>query len=185
MSVTKSMFISIGYLKETTPLNDNVDDSKIRTIILATQRMFIEPILGTDLYNKIAAEIIAGTLSGNYATLTNSWIAPCLGWYTFSELIPDVSVQVARGGVYRSNAENSSTASLSELNYYQQKQRDRGEHFGERLTDYLCSNSSLFPEYSTNSNEDLNPIRSKAFRGISLDNVNPNRYERLSGGQRY
>ena len=62
MSVTKSMFISIGYLKETTPLNDNVDDSKIRTIILATQRMFIEPILGTDLYNKISAEIIAGTL---------------------------------------------------------------------------------------------------------------------------
>ena len=100
------------------------------------------------------------------------------------ELIPDVGVQVARGGVYRSNAENSQTASISELNYYQQKQRDRGEHFADRLTEYLCSNSSLFPEYSTNSDEDLRPIKSKAFHGISLDYTTPNAYEKRTG-QRY
>jgi len=44
MSVTQNLFISLGYLKETTPLVDNVDDAKIRTVLIATQRMYIEPI---------------------------------------------------------------------------------------------------------------------------------------------
>ena len=184
MSVTQNLFISLGYLKETTPLVDNVDDAKIRTVLIATQRMYIEPILGSDLYNKISSDIAGSSLTGNYATLVNTWVAPFLAWYTYSELIPDVGVQVARGGVYRSNAENSTTASISELNYYQQKQRDRGEHFAQRLTDYLCSNSSLFPEYSTNSDEDLRPINSKSFHGISLDYTTQNKYERETG-QKY
>ena len=184
MSIIQNMFISLGFLKETTPLNDNVDDAKIRSVLLATQRMYIEPILGSDLYNKISSDIAGSSLTGNYKTLTDTWIAPCLAWFTYSELIPDVGVQVARGGVYRSNAENSQTASISELNYYQQKQRDRGEHFADRLTEYLCSNSSLFPEYSTNSDEDLRPIKSKAFHGISLDYTTPNAYEKRTG-QRY
>lgn len=181
MSVANSLFISLGYLKEVTPLGNNVDDAKIRTIILATQRMFIEPILGSDLYNKISNDIAGAGLSGNYKTLTDTWIAPALAWYTFSELIPDVGVQVARGGVYRSNAENSTTASIAELNYYQQKQRDRGEHFALRLTDYLCSNSTLFPEFSTNSDEDLRPIKSNAFHGIGLDYVGKTTYEKRTG----
>ena len=184
MSITQNMVISLGFLKETTPLNDNVDDAKIRSVLLATQRMYIEPILGSDLYNRISSDIAGSSLTGNYKTLTDTWIAPCLAWYTYSELIPDVGVQVARGGVYRSNAENSQTATISELNYYQQKQRDRGEHFADRLTEYLCSNSSLFPEYSTNSDEDLRPIKSKAFHGISLDYTQPNAYEKKTG-QRY
>ena len=112
MSITQNMFISLGFLKETTPLNDNVDDAKIRSVLLATQRMYIEPILGSDLYNKISNDIAGSSLTGNYKTLTDTWVAPCLAWYTYSELIPDVGVQVARGGVYRSNAENSQTASI-------------------------------------------------------------------------
>jgi hypothetical protein len=62
--------------------------------------------------------------------------------------------------------------------------RDRAEHFAGRLTDYLCSNSSLFPEYSTNSDEDIRPINSNTFHGISLDYTSKNKYEKETG-QRY
>jgi len=184
MSQSKSLFISPDYLKELTALNANVDDVVIRANILNVQRMYIEPVLGTDLYDAIVSKISGAGLTGDYQTLVNKWCASAVAWYTMVELIPTIAVDIARGGVYRGNAENSSTASIQEINLLRDGYRNNAERFTDRLGDYLCSNSNLFPEYSTNSNEDLRPQNTSAFNGIWLGGNDETEYEKRTG-QRY
>ena len=176
-------FITSDYIKTTCGINDSIDGKKVTATIIDVQRRYIEPILGTDLYNKIQSDIVASSLTGNYQTLTNEWIAPCLAWYVYMELIPEIAVRIDRGGVFRDQASNSVAASTGELNYLQQKQRDKAEFYGQRLTDYLCHNNDLFPEYTTNSDEDLRPIRDdNPFHGIDLGYGEPRtKYEKKTG----
>ena len=39
------------------------------------------------------------------------------------------------------------------------KAQARADFYTQRLVDYLCNKSNLFPEYLNNSNEDLRPNR--------------------------
>jgi len=185
MAVEKAYFVTAEYIKETVSINENADDNKLLKLLLTCQNIYIEPILGTDLFDAIVSKIIAGTLTGNYKTLVNDKIAPCLAYFVFYEFIVENSYSVARGGVFKNTASNSQTANTDELTFLSQRQLDRAEHYMERLSDYLCNNSELFPEYSSNSDDDIRPIHSKSFHGIGLDIVTPNDYEKLSKGERY
>lgn len=164
-------FVSTDYIKEITAMNDAISGDKIRAVIVDVQRRYIEPILGTDLYDAINNKIVGSTLTGNYKTLVDKWISPCVSWYVYAELIPEYAVRLDRGGVYRSQAENSQAASKSELDYLQGKQFKKAEFYSQRLVEYLCNNSSLFPEYTSNSDEDLRPIKPSVFNVFGLDDT--------------
>ena len=58
------LFISEAKLKDSTAINLNVDPQILLPYVLQAQRIYIEPKLGTTLYQKLEAEITAGTLTG-------------------------------------------------------------------------------------------------------------------------
>ncbi len=60
------LLISETILKERTKLHSNVDPKLLFPDIKVAQDMYIEPLLGTALYNKILDDINAGTLTGAY-----------------------------------------------------------------------------------------------------------------------
>ena len=68
------LFISEAKLKDSTAINLNVDPQILLPYVLQAQRIYIEPKLGTDLYQKLEAEITAGTLTGAYKTLVDEYI---------------------------------------------------------------------------------------------------------------
>ena len=41
-------------------------------------------------------------------------------------------------------------------------------HYKERFVDYICDNSSTFPEYNTNTGSDMSPNESTNFTGWIL-----------------
>ena len=45
------------------------------------------------------------------------------------------------------------------------RSRAIGEFYRERMIDYLCFNQASFPEYSTNTNDDLTPRRRGNYTG--------------------
>ena len=45
------------------------------------------------------------------------------------------------------------------------QERDFAVYYSNRLVDYLCNNSTLFPEYSSNTNSDVNPATDNNFCG--------------------
>ena len=74
--MSKALFIDNSYLLSNTALNGSVDQDLIRPILIMQQDKQILPFLGTDLYNKLKNDIIAGTVSGVYQTLLEDYIQP-------------------------------------------------------------------------------------------------------------
>jgi hypothetical protein len=69
-----ALFISRTDLVKNTILDGNVDTDKFIQFIKISQQIDIQNYLGTDLYNKISNDIIAGTLSGNYLSLVEDYV---------------------------------------------------------------------------------------------------------------
>jgi hypothetical protein len=161
----KALFISVAELKKKSIIDGNVDSDKILQFVEVAQDTHIQNYLGTDLYNKLQSEIVAGTLSGNYLSLLNDYIKPMLIWYSQATILPFLLFQVKNGGVYKHSSENSETINKDELDYIIQRTRDNAEFYTKRFLDYICANSTLFPEYLTNSNGDMYPDKDVNYSG--------------------
>ena len=75
--------------------------------------------------------------------------------------------------IVRKTSETSENAGLDELNYLREVVRNTAEWYTERMIDYIRHNTSLFPEYSSNTNEDLTPTTQNYYSGMNLDPVAP------------
>jgi len=59
------LLISENYIKKYTTVNGSVDPNLIYPSVYLAQDKWILPFLGTDLMNKIKADVAAGTIAGN------------------------------------------------------------------------------------------------------------------------
>lgn len=164
------LFISLNELKKNTAINGNVDANKLLPAIKTAQQLEIEPILGTDLYDKLSNEISGGTLSGIYLTLKQDYIHDILIHFAMSYYLPYASYQISNGGVSQWNGgDNFDSVDSGNLNYLINKEKSLGESYKKRLLTHLCNNSTLYPEYSTNTGEDINPNTNTNRTGLYLD----------------
>lgn len=141
-----------------TAMNGNVDTDKFIQYIKISQDKHIENYLGTDLMNKIQADIIANSLSGDYLSLVNEWVKPCLIHWAMVEYLPFANFTIANKGVFKHTSENAEGVTKEEIDYLLEKERNTAQYYTDRLIDYLSFNAgSKFPEYYTNNNEDVYP----------------------------
>ena len=141
-----------------TAMSGNVDTDKFIQYIKIAQDKHIENYLGSDLIDKIKQHIIDDDLAGDYLTLVNEWIKPCLIHWAMVEYLPFAAYSIANKGVFKHSSENAENASRDEVDYLLEKERNTAQYYTDRLIDYLSFNaSSKFPEYYTNNNEDVNP----------------------------
>ena len=163
-----ALFVKREDIVRNTILDGNVDTDKFIQFIKIAQEIHIRNYLGTDLYNKISADIIAGTLSGNYLSLVTTYVQPMLIHYAMVDYLPYATFSIKNGGVYKHSSENSEIASKEEVDYLVQKERDIAEYYTRRFIDYMSFNQSLFPEYYSNSNDDVYPDKDATFNGWVL-----------------
>ena len=123
---------------------------------------------GTNLLEKIQADIIAGTLVNPYLDLLTDYIKPVLIHFALVEYLPYGAYTIANKGIYKHGSENSETASKEEVDFLMEKERQTAEHYKQRFIDYICDNSTLFPEYSSNTGSDVNPSTDNGFAGWVL-----------------
>jgi hypothetical protein len=163
-----ALFISRTDLVKNSILDGNVDTDKFIQFIKVAQQIDIQNLLGTDLYNKISADIIADSLSGDYLTLVNSYIQPTLIWFAQMNYIPFAAYQIKNGGVFKHSSETAQNVDKNEVDYLVGKAREYANYYSTRMVDYLCFNDNLFPEYRSNTNEDISPDTDTTFNGWVL-----------------
>ena len=163
-----ALFISRTDLVKNSIIDGNVDTDKFIQFIKIAQEIEVQNYLGTDLYNKISADIIAGTLSGDYLNLVNFYVQPMLIWWAQVNYIPYAAYQIKNGGVFKHTSENAESASRSEVDYLVQKARNTAEYYTRRFVEYMNFNSNLFPEYNSNSDSDVSPDNDSLFNGWVL-----------------
>lgn len=155
-----------------TGLSGNIDTDKMLPHIATATEVHVQTILGTDLLDKCRTLVKAGTLgdAGNeaYETLVESYVAPVLVFYSMWDMMPFLTYQIANGGIFQHQSENSASPDNETMHMLIQKFKDKGEFYGNRLNDYLCNNQSSYSELVTNSNGDINSGADQTFHGWEL-----------------
>jgi hypothetical protein len=164
--MAQTLLISEDYVYQNTQINDSVQADKIYPYIRLAQDKWIEPITGTNLLNKIKTDSASGTITGNYLILRDDYLRPLLVWRSCHELLPNINYKIDNGAIAQHNSDNTTAVGMSEMNRLIDDAKNNATYYEKRLHDYLCDNSSLFPEYSTNSGSNLTP---RPQLGLSFD----------------
>jgi hypothetical protein len=151
------LLITREQLLERTPLNGNIDTDKIVPHIITSQDIEVQTVLGTPLYFKLLAELTANTLADPYLTLYEQFVVPMAAHYTAANFYLFHAFEVANGGIYRHQSENSFTPDMADIRRLSTEQENKAVHYRARLNDYLCYYSGLFPEYQETVGAGMNP----------------------------
>ena len=144
-------------LKRFTFVDGNLDSDKLLQFVKIAQDIHIQSYLGTDLLDKIKNDIVAGTLTGAYLTLLETYVKPMLIHWAMVEYLPFAAYNVTNKGMYKITSENAETVDKNEVDFLIQKSRSLAENYSQRFVDYMVYNQSNFPEYTSNSNNDIYP----------------------------
>jgi hypothetical protein len=155
--MAEALLITRDDIVRYTALNGNVDTDKFLQFIKIAQDIHIQNYLGSKLFQKIQADIIANTLSGNYLNLVVSFVKPMLVHWAMVEYLPFAAYTIANKGVYKHSSENAENVDKNEVDYLLEKERSIAQHYTERFIDYMSFNQTLFPEYRANINNDMFP----------------------------
>lgn len=166
--MAKALFITRTDLVRNTIVDGNVDTDKFIQFIKIAQEIHVRNFLGSDLYNKISNDIESDSLSGDYLTLKNDYIVPMLIHYAMVDYLPFAAYQIKNGGVFKHTSENSTSVDKAEVDYLVNKERDFAEYYTRRFIDYMSFNNSKYPEYNSNTNDDIYPDKDATFNGWVL-----------------
>ena len=166
------LFISSEKLKSSTALNLNISSDLLLPYILQSQKLYVETKLGTDLTDKLKAEITAGTLAGAYKTLVDDYIGDMLPNWAFYHAIPFLRFKIENGNIYSKTSETGNALSTEEAQHLREEVRNTAEYYTERMIDYVRNNLPSFPEYNTNSGADVSPDRNAYYNGMNLERPN-------------
>ena len=156
--MSKALFVTRHDISTFTAANGNIDNDKLLPFINIAQDIHIQNYLGSELYVKIQNDIVASSLTGDYLNLVNDYIKPMLLHWSMVEYLPYAGVNIANGGIYTKNPENSTALTKEHVDSLIQKSESVAQFYTRRFIDYMQNNaSSLFPEYYDNSNEDMYP----------------------------
>ena len=163
------LFISEAKLKDSTAINLNVDVELLLPYVRQAQKLYVETKLGTDLTDKLKAEITAGTLAGAYKTLVDDYIGDMLPNWAFYHAIPFLRFKIENGNIYSKTSETGNALSTEEAQHLREEVRNNAEYFTERMIKYITNNITLFPEYNTNSGADISPDQNAYYNGMNLE----------------
>ena len=167
--MSKTLFVTRHDISVFTAANGSIDNDKLLPFLNQAQDIHIQNYLGTDLYVKIQAEIVAGTLANPYLALLNDYIKPMLLHWSMVEYLPYAGVNFANGGIYTKNPENSTALTKEHVDSLVERSRTTAQFYTNRFIDWMTNNAAgLIPEYYSNSQEDMYPDDVADFGGWVL-----------------
>lgn len=160
-----TLLISEAKLKRFTDINNVLDVDLISSVIREAQIIHITRILGSKLYDKIISDVDNNTLTGNYQSLVDEYVQDSLLYWAYYESLETIYLRPRNAGLVKpTGGENNIDADLALYDKKRQSVKNKAEYFSERLVDYLCFNSNLFPEYGTEVNDDIFPDTDTQYR---------------------
>jgi len=170
------LFISEEKLKDSTAINLNVDPNLLLPYVRQAQKLYVEPKLGTKLTQKLKDLITAGTIgdvaNAAYKTLLDDYIGDMLPNWAFYHAVPFLRFKIENGNIYSKTSETGNALSTEESQSLREEVSNTAQYYTERLIEYICNNTSSFPEYNQNSGSDVNPDRNAYYNGMNLERPN-------------
>tara|TARA_R110000744_G_scaffold106225_4_gene202469 strand:+ start:7155 stop:7715 length:561 start_codon:yes stop_codon:yes gene_type:complete len=165
------IFIDADYIKAYSQVGGNVDDKYLLSATITAQDKYIQPILGTNLYNDLRNNIdnLTGANS-NYPNLMDNFIRMATMRWTLVELYPYLSNKVLNSSISQVSGDNATPIPKSEVDSLISLERNNAQFYSERLIDYLQANTDLYPKYNTIASSDqMQPMYSAYYEnGLTI-----------------
>ena len=145
------LFITPKEISTTTVLGGNVDIDKYQFIIESVQISVIEPLLGTELYDKVRTEAQAATIAGDYLTLYTEFVKPITKNEALAEYIEVATLMVTNAGIFKNAPENTESPTTSEVQVLADKYHGLGQLYAQRFEKWMLKRN--IPEYKAYQDE--------------------------------
>jgi hypothetical protein len=164
------LFINRTDLIRNSIMDGNISTDKFIQFIKIAQEIDVQQIMGTDLYNGLSDAMPNIEDAGNerWKKILDDYIVPMLIWYAQSNYYPFAAYQVKQGGVFKHTSENSVSVDKNEVDFLVEKARTNAEWYSRRFIDFMCFNETTYPEYTSNTNDDIYPSHDATFNGWVL-----------------
>lgn len=143
----KVRLISELYIKENSPITFNVQMKELYTHIDSTQEIYLQQTLGTEFFKHILFEFNQQTLNQNEIDLVKYYIQPAVLFRMLYLALPFLHYNIRQKGVMVNTDDAANAADLSQFKFIYNEVKTRAENLEHTLKDYLCANSSLFPNF--------------------------------------
>lgn len=142
----------LGYVES------NYDNDQLAALMYDTQQMYILPLLGTGLYDEIESQVINNTVSALNSTLLEK-VRDALRMYMLADGQFVFTFKIRNKGVMTMSSDNSQAVTIDVLHETIRYFKDKAQVYAQRITNYLCENSTNYPLF-------LNP-------GNGVDTIRP------------
>lgn len=163
-----ALFISNEDLRKNSALSGNLDDDKMSQFIRIAMDIHVKNYTGTDLFDRLQAGLTADDLTANESNLLDNYIKPMAIHWGLVEVMGFVAYTIGNKGVYKRFAEESESVSKEEIDTIIQRHRNIAENYTERFIKYMQFNDALFPQYTSNTDDNINPDKEAYFSGWEL-----------------
>lgn len=151
-----TLLISPTELKSESLINSNCDDKPLSNIVTTTQEIYLVKITGTALMRKLQ-ELVYNEVKGlpnnitqegneHYLDLLENYVKPYLRYHALKSFLVENSFKFRSAGVVRVSDTNMNYTSVEDIKFLQSHFTTYIAEYEDRLSKYLCSNKSNFPE---------------------------------------
>ena len=171
---TIGLFINPTSIKNTSFVDENVDEKYIRVAIERAQYRYIRPIIGSGIYDELQTQINAGTLTALNTTLLTTYIQPAMGWWTLKELVYPMLYKFQNKNIAKKTSDNSNPIDLDEAVQLRNEFQNQAEELTESIRLYLLENDTDYPLYDNPGTaiDTVHPRSNTFSAGWYLDNSN-------------
>ena len=147
--------ITEDYFKTYSPISDNYNIKDIKPYFHVAEKLWIEPIIGTPLYEELLYEVEKNEVTPENATLLLN-IYPLLAFAIVYESLPFVGYHLSQVGITKGKSENSEPVSINDVNYISTQLRNQCETMKKLLKKFLDENAEHYPLYYADNTVDCN-----------------------------
>lgn len=168
-----TLFISAQYIKDSSYIDENVDEKLIKSSIAETQDFRILPLLGSALYNSLNTTAPT-SWSADEQTLVNTYVKPALKYWVLYDGGMLFQYKIMNKGIVKRSSENTESIDSSELKMLLDTFRAKAEFYSERVTKFLLQNNTTYPLYNNYGSgiDAVAPQQSNYTGGWYLDDTN-------------
>jgi len=167
MAAETIYFITAQTLQKSGFIHGNVNTEVIRSSIIRCQDRFIEPLLGSPLYEDLQSKVKAGTLNANETLLMDKYIRPLLTAHVEIRVARRITTQIRNAAASKATDPNFTTGTNDDLTNLRDDIHKDIEFYTRKLVGYLCENEEDFPLYDTVRNNKAD-VRRQFTAGSSI-----------------
>ena len=140
------MIINEKYIKQYSPIPLNYNMAEVKNYIPVAEKIWVIPLIGSDLFDEIDDQVANNTVSQENATLlTEGGLWQYLAFATVYEALPMIWSHISEVGVTKGKSDNSDSLDLKDMTWVTQHLRNQVEVLKDQLKKWICEHQDSFP----------------------------------------